>query len=51
LLGTIWSEVERKGQPVTPPIVFEEGQVEEDDDEWVDEDDGADWSDDDDDSW
>ncbi|KAH7475596.1 hypothetical protein FOMA001_g11468 [Fusarium oxysporum f. sp. matthiolae] len=51
LLGTIWSEVERKGQPVTPPIVFEEGQVEEDDDEWVDDDDGADWSDDDDDSW
>ncbi|ENH70446.1 hypothetical protein FOC1_g10012374 [Fusarium oxysporum f. sp. cubense race 1] len=51
LLGTIWSEVERKGQPVTPPIVFEEGQVEEDDDEWVDDDDGADWTDDDDDSW
>ncbi|KAL9565822.1 hypothetical protein ACKAV7_010004 [Fusarium commune] len=51
LLGTIWSEVETKCQPVTPPIMFEEGQVEEDDDEWVDDDDGADWSDDDDDLW
>ncbi|KAF5590337.1 hypothetical protein FPANT_6051 [Fusarium pseudoanthophilum] len=47
LLGTLWSEVERKGQPVAPPTVFEEGQVEEDNDEWVDDDDGADWSDDD----
>jgi hypothetical protein len=51
LVGTMWSEVETKGQPVTAPVVFEEGQVEEDDDEWVDDDHGADWSDDDDDSW
>ncbi|KAF5539252.1 hypothetical protein FMEXI_8994 [Fusarium mexicanum] len=51
LRGTLWNEVEAKGQPVTQPIMFEEGQVEEDDDEWVDDDDGADWSDDDDDLW
>ncbi|PNP61565.1 hypothetical protein FNYG_13715 [Fusarium nygamai] len=51
LRGTIWSEVETKSQPFTPPIMFEEGQVEEDDDEWVDDDDGEDWSDDNSDLW
>ncbi|CZR40855.1 uncharacterized protein FPRO_10443 [Fusarium proliferatum ET1] len=50
LRGTIWSEVETKCQPVTPPIMFE-GQVEDDDDEWVDDDDGEDWSDDNSDLW